>query len=69
MLREDIASHYAYKKELRAMIIEEEKNQHIQKNHLDKLADAYKAHGDKTTAENLNNHGGISYLMVPKDPT
>ena len=34
-LREAIASHYAYKKELRAKIKEEEKNRHLQKSHLE----------------------------------
>ena len=42
-----MASHYAYKKELRATIKEEETNRHLRKSHLDQLADAYEAHGDK----------------------
>ena len=90
-LREAVASHYAYKKELKATIKEEEKNRLLRKSHLDKLADNYEAQGDPKTAlivhqikraeatkkvfakcraaRNLNKHGGISYLMVPEDPT
>ena len=38
-VREAIASHHAYKKELWATIREEEKNRHLQKHHLNKLGD------------------------------
>ena len=90
-LSEAVASHHAYRKELRATIKEEETNRHLRKSHLDKMADAYEANGDKKTAaivrrikraeatkkvyakcrtaRKLNIQGGISYLLVPEDPT
>ena len=49
-MSEAMTAYNSYKRELQATIKEEEKNRHLRKTHLDKLADQYKAHGDKTQA-------------------